>query len=103
MSEGPLLSRPIRDNCLKEAQPPEAGHQSARRMETAIRRCQESVRFSELPSVSGAFCAIYGSSARAGLGVRVATEVFGFWLLIHAGLKHERRCCSMPPSEIQWD
>jgi hypothetical protein len=37
-----------------------------------------------------------------GIGVPVATEVFGFWLLVHVGLKPERRGCSLPPSETEW-
>ena len=36
------------------------------------------------------------------IGARVATEVFGFCLLIHAGVKPERRGCSLPPSETEW-
>jgi hypothetical protein len=34
---------------------------------------------------------------------RVAMKIFGFWLLIHEGLTHERRGCSLPHPEIRWD
>ena len=56
------------DNCLKQAQPAEANHQFARRMETAIRSCQWPARFSRLSRRGGASGAVYVSSAAVGIG-----------------------------------
>src|ERR1041384_226694 len=87
-----------RDNCLEEAQPAQANHEAARRMEKAIRRRQGSVRFGRLSSGSRTLCADYGPNAATGIGAQDATEMFGFWLRIHSGLKHEWRGCSLPSS-----
>lgn len=93
----------LRDHSVEQAQPPETDHQSARRMETEINRCGRPLQFGRISSADGTRCAHYGPSAAIGVGSRVATQVFGFWLLVHAGLKDERRGCSLPRSEIQWN
>jgi hypothetical protein len=90
MGEGsPRCWSTIRDNCLEEAQPPETNHESARWLELGSKRCRGPVRFGRLSAGSGTLGADYGSSAATGIGARDATEGFGFWLFIHAGLKHE--------------
>jgi hypothetical protein len=64
-------------------------HESARWMELGSKRCRGPVRFGRLSAGSGTLGADYGSSAATGIGARDAREGFGFWLFIHAGLKHE--------------
>jgi len=64
----------VRDNRLEEAQPPEADHQSARRMEAGITRRRAPVRLGRLSSGGVALRADYASSAATGFGFRVATE-----------------------------
>ena len=77
----------LRDNGAEQAQPRETDHQSARRMEAQINR-RGPLQFGRISSADGMRCADYGPSAAIGIGPRVATQVFGFWLLVHAGLKH---------------
>jgi len=74
-------------------------------MKTGTSRRQGTVRFGRPSSgADGGFVSANdGSQLATAIGFRVATEVFGFWLLVHAGLKDERRGSSMPPSEIRWD
>ncbi len=104
MGEGPPRCwDTVRDNGLEEAQPPETDHESVRWTESGTGDRQGPVRFSKLLLGSGAFRGGYSSSAVIGIGSRAAAQVFGFCLLIHAGLKHERRGCSMPPSQTRWD
>ena len=93
----------LRDNGAEQAQPPETDHQSARWMETGINRRRGPLQSGRMSSGDGTRCGDYGPSAAIGIGSRDPTDVFGSWLLIHAGLKHERRSCSLPRSEIRWD
>src|SRR4051812_48705405 len=68
----------FRENFLKELQPPDADHQAAGR--------------------SRASCTGCGLSAAVGVGARIVTELFGFWLLVHTGLYSE---ASLAASSVQ--
>jgi hypothetical protein len=97
MGETPPRCRDsVRDNCLEEAQPPEADHQSTRRMNARISRCKVSVRIGAVsPGAEGDFISMSGSSnAGTAASSRGTTEKFGFWFRIHASLKPQRRGCS---------
>ncbi len=82
---------------MEKAQPPETDHESARWPEIGIRHDGWPARFGRQLSEGGALRVDYGSSTAIGLGARVTAESIEFWLLIHTGLRHERRGGSLLP------
>ncbi len=78
---------------MKEPQPPEANHQIARRVKAGIRRYRAPVRLGRLSSgAEGVLISARGCSKSGTVACcPVATEVFGFWLFIHASWKLEQR------------
>ena len=88
---------------MEEAQPPEADHQSPRRVKVGISRYKPPSWFGRLSSQAQGVSITRRRSLKSGTVASspVASEVFGLWVFIHASGKIEEGDCSADVMELK--